>query len=225
VRPAQLWNFAAASRVFLERPSVSSFIEPKITPLTKTEFHRAVASRGSSIVCIALGRIDAVVDILWSQLFRTQRALVHLLENSDFEVIRSSSWTDEKSLSILLFEMASVQLPLSKRHRGPPVSRLAESSAFVSKHFREKDTVSGPWIEDDRWFVEKKRAIESAHALLTSILRSGGSNVGVAPLLVQVFKKKAEILEGNEVGPLLSRNQEFAKFMRVFVAGRPTWLA
>ena len=224
VRSSQLWNFVAASRSFLERPSASFFVEPTIKPVTKAEFRRVRASRGSAIVCVAMGKIDAVVDIVWSQLFRTQRALVHLLENNDFEIIRSSSWTDERTLSIILFELPSTQLPTSKKHRGPPVSRLPESSSFLSKHFKERGTVSGPWIEDGRWVVQKTRAVVSAEALLKSTLRSGGAKVGVAPLIARAFERKARVVEGNELVSLLSKNLELARFMRSFLAGRPAWL-
>jgi tRNA nucleotidyltransferase (CCA-adding enzyme) len=224
VRTAQLWNFTAASRSFLDKSSASFFTERKIRPITKMEFRRAIARRGSSILCIKMNRIDAVVDIVWSQLFRTQRALVNLLENNDFEVIRSSAWTDESSLSVLLFELASRELSSSKRHRGPPVSRLLESSSFLSKHLSDRNTVSGPWIEDDRWYVEKKRTVVSAHALLAPVLGSGGSNVGIAPLVIRTARKSAKILEEDKIEALLSVNREFARFLRVFLAGRPVWL-
>jgi len=225
VRSTQLWTFVAASRMFLNKPSTTFFAEREIKPLTNLEFHRLIKSRGSSMICIAMGNIDAVVDVVWSQLFRTQRALAHLLENNDFEIIRSSSWTDEMKLSVLLFELELSQLSNSKKHRGPPVYRTTESSSFLSKHLEEKDTVSGPWIEDGRWFVQKRRTVASAQTLLTSTLRTGGANVGVASLMIPAFKKKARVLEGNDIGRLLSTNHEFAKFMRVFLAGRPAWLA
>jgi tRNA nucleotidyltransferase (CCA-adding enzyme) len=224
VRSSQLWNFTAASRRFLEKPTPSFFTEPRTEPLTKLEFHRTLTNRGSQILCVTMGRINAVVDILWSQLFRTERALTHLLENNDFEIVKSSAWTDERSLSVLVFELASAQLPLSRKHRGPPVSKFAESSSFLSKHFGKADTVSGPWIEGDRWFVQKKRRFVFARAILTSILRGGGRNVGVAPLMVQAFKRNARVLEGDEIGSLLLANHDFARFMRGFLAGRPAWL-
>jgi tRNA nucleotidyltransferase (CCA-adding enzyme) len=224
VRSSQLWNFAAASRAFLEKPSASIFTEPKPKPITKSEFRTLISNRGSSILCIAIGRIDAVVDIVWSQLFRTQRALAHLLENNDFEVIRSSAWTDEKLLSVILFELASSELPASKRHRGPPVSRAPESTSFISKHMKAKDTVAGPWIADDRWYVQKSRGVRSAQALLKSAVRSGGAEIGVAALVGRSFKKKTRVLEDSDVGFLISSNLEFAKFMRVFLTGRPSWL-
>jgi len=89
---------------------------------------------------------------------------------------------------------------------------------------KAKDTVAGPWIEDDRWFVQKNRGIVSAEVLLKSVVRSGGAKVGVAPLIVKPFKKKARILQGNELVPFFSGNLEFARFMRTFLAGRPAWL-
>jgi len=224
VRSAQLWNFAAASRGFLQKPTASFFTEREIKPLRKSEFHSLVGNRGSDVLCVTMGKIDAVVDIVWSQLYRTERALTHLLENNDFEILKSSAWTDERTLSALAFELASAQLPWSRKHRGPPVSKLAESSSFLSKHFRKEDTVSGPWIEGDRWFVQKKRHVVSARAILTSIVRRGGRNVGVAPLMVQAFKRNARVLEGDEIESLLSANHDFARFMRSFLAGRPAWL-
>ena len=225
VRSTQLWTFVAAARTFIDKPSTAFFTEREIKPLTTLQFSKLVETRGSTMICIAMGKIDAVVDVVWSQLFKTQRALAHLIENNDFEIIRSASWTDERKLSILLFELELSKLSNSKRRKGPPVYRTAESSSFLSKHLRKRNTVSGPWIDDGRWYVQKRRTAPSAQTLLTSTLRSGGANLGVASLMVPAFKRKARVLEGNEIGRLLSTNHEFAKFMKTFLAGRPAWLA
>jgi len=223
VRRAQLWNFVAGSRRFTDKPSASFFFEPKIRPLTKTEFRRQMKSRGSDFICIAMRRIDAVVDILWSQLYRTQRALVNLMESNDFEVIKSAAWSDERALNVIMFELESSSIPRARKHYGPPISRLSESSSFLSKHVGNTTTIAGPWIEDDWWTVLKRRPFKSARALVASTLRSGGTNVGVAQLMVQSFKKDAEVYEGLELGNLVSVNRDFAKFMRSYLAGRPAW--
>ncbi len=225
VRAEQLWNFVAASRHFLRHPSTSFFTESKVKPLTGAEYRGLLRVRGSAVICLVLGRIDAVVDILWSQLYRTQRALTHLLERNDFNVIRSTAWTDEQATSVLIFELESEELPYSRRQRGPPATRVAESSAFLSKHLNKKSTVSGPWVEGERWFVERKRPILSARRLLTSALKNGGSDVGVASLLSQSFERKVRILQNDQVALLISANEEFARFMRRYLSGRPTWLA
>lgn len=225
VRQEQLWNFVAASRHFTINPSRLFFFEPKIKPLAANGYRRNVRARGSTILCIATGRINAVVDILWSQLYRTQRALSNLLKNNDFNVIKSSAWSDEKSLNVILFELERGQLPLSKRHNGPPVYRLRESSSFLSKHMHNADTLSGPWIEAGRWVVQKRRTTVSARSLLKSALRSGGGNIGVARLLARSMKSSLRILEGEQISVLIASNVEFAKMMRIYLSGRPTWLA
>lgn len=225
VRPTQLWNFVSAARRFLEKPSPSFFTEKAIKPLTQRGFQKTIRNRGSTILCIVTGRVDAVVDILWSQLYRTQRALANFLVSNDFELVRSAAWSDEKSMSVLLFELESGKLPNSKRHRGPPVSKQQESLSFLSKHLGQDRTMSGPWIEGDRWLVQRARMSVSAQDLLRSILKTGGGNVGVAPLLVKAFRKDAKLIEGNEVGRLVRSNGEFGKFMRTYLVGRPTWLA
>jgi len=224
VRGEQLWNFVAASRALLARPSTSLFEEPKITPLSAKAYRRLVKARGSVLLCVVLGKIDAVVDILWSQLYRTERALVNVLENNDFSVLRSAAWSDEKSLNVILLELEQDELPPSKRHFGPPVSRSAESASFLAKHVANQSTVSGPWIGGGRWMLEKKREVVSARNLLKSILHSGGREIGVASLPAACFKRRVSILRNEAIAELISRNRQFAKYMRNFLSGRPAWL-
>ena len=224
VRREQLWNFVAASRFIIAQPSTSLFEEQKVEPLTDADYRRLVEARGSTILAVVTGRIEAVVDILWSQMYRTERAVVTLLANNNFSVIRSASWSDEKSLNVILIELEQDELPVSKKHLGPPVSRSTESASFLNKHVKSKETISGPWLEGERWVVEKKREHPSARELLRTALRSGGSDIGVASELARHFKRRVIILRNESVGRLLARNQEFAKAMTIFLSGRPAWL-
>jgi len=224
VRAGQLWNFVAASRSLLEKPRTHMFFEPKTKPLSKAEYHNQIKSRGSTLLCIWIGHIDAVVDILWSQLYRTQRALTNHLENNDFAMIKSAAWSDEKDLNVLLFELESSMLPASKRHEGPPVVRKAESASFIGKH-NKKSAVSGPWIEGERWVVQRRRAATQAEHLFALVLRDGGSKVGVAPLITRAFRSGARILRDEQLAALISRNKAFAGYMRTYLSGRPQWLA
>jgi tRNA nucleotidyltransferase (CCA-adding enzyme) len=225
VRASQLWNLVAASRVFSSKPSAAFFFEPKIRSMAAFEFRRHLRIRKSDILCIRMDRINAVVDILWSQLYRTQRALVGLLESNDFVVTKSASWSDEKAFNALVFELESSTIPAIRKHYGPPISKRPESSSFLSKHRENAGTVSGPSIENDRWVVIKRRPFTSAKTLLRSIFRSGGAGVGVAPLLIREFKQRAKVYEGSEVAELVSTNSDFGKFMRTFLDGRPAWFA
>jgi tRNA nucleotidyltransferase (CCA-adding enzyme) len=224
VRQEQLWNFVAASRALTAQPSTSLFQEPKVRPLMAKDYRRFVKTRGSTLLCVVVGRIDAVVDILWSQMYRTERALVNILGNNDFIVIRSVAWSDEDSLNVILLELEKDELSASKRHFGPPVSRPTESASFLAKHLSNTSTVAGPWIKDERWTVERKREEVSAHHLLKSVLRSGGREIGVASLPARCFRRRVLILRNEAIGRLVSENREFSKTMRTFLSGRPPWL-
>lgn len=225
VSSKQLWNFVAASRQFLENPTQKFFTEPKIKPLTPREYRTLLKSRNSSIIYLKIDTADAVVDVLWSQLYKTERALTKLLQANDFQVIRSGSWTNERSLSLILFELESESLPRTKRHSGPPVAKKNESNRFINKHKRATSTAAGPWIEDQKWIVQNKRQNTSAIQLLRSNLKTGGRHVGVASLLANSLKKRLQIFEGNQIEPLIKTNTEFAKYMHVYLAGRPIWNA
>ena len=224
VRKEQLWNFAAASKQLVAEPSISFFEEPRIKPLTAAEYRRLIMERGSAILAVVVGRMDVVVDILWSQLYRTERALVNLLESNDFSVLRSAAWSDEDHLNVILLELEQASLAGSRRRVGPPVSRLAESTSFLNKHLARKDTLSGPWIEDDRWVALKRRNHTSSLTLLRHALKSGGRNVGVASEPARLFHKKVEILSGISIATLIKGNPKFAAALRAFLSGRPAWL-
>jgi tRNA nucleotidyltransferase (CCA-adding enzyme) len=192
--------------------------------MTASAYRRLLKGRGTTILAIVMGRMDVVVDILWSQLYRTERALANLLERNGFFLIRSASWSDERSLSVILLELAEGRLPSSRRHVGPPVARVAESASFLAKHLGRDGTISGPWIEADRWVVQKTRDFTSAVELLKAALRSGGRTVGVASEPARTFQKRVEILSGTSIERLIGGNPEFAKTMNVFLLGRPAWL-
>ena len=224
VREQQLWNFVAASRHLLKKPSYALFNERKIQPITLREFQQALKNRPSTLLCLVTSRIDAVVDILWSQLYRTERALVTLLRNNDFNVLRSLAWSDGKTVNVILFDLELADLSLARKHVGPPVSKVRESDSFLAKHIKSNRTVSGPWIEGERWTVERRRGVVSAIDLLASSLKSGGRQIGIASLLSESFRKRALILTNESVGQLLRKNEEFACVMRTYLKGSPVWL-
>ena len=224
VRQEQLWTFVAASRHLIAKPSTRFFGEPKTRPITAAAFRRLIGKRGPTIHAVLLGRMNVVVDVLWSQLYKTERALVNLLEANDFHVIRSASWSNEESLSVVLLEVQQSDLSESKKHTGPPIERIAESVSFVNKHAKSKSTIAGPWIDGNRWVVERKRDFTSATHLLRTSLRSGGRNVGVPSEPARCFQKRVEVLSGQSIAQLIARNPEFSKAMKVFLSGRPPWL-
>lgn len=224
VSERKFWEFVSASRLFLKNPSLKFFYPPAEGPLGEGEAEEKVKASGSSFLFLVFGEVQAVVDVLWGQLYRTENALKNLLRGWGFEVVRSASWSNEKNLNVILFELERETIQTPKRHMGPPVEKARESENFLKKHLGAEDTVAGPWVEDGRWVVEKKRRWSSAKELLSSALRDGGRSVGVAGKIAEKLRGGFRLLSWREAVGLYRAEEGFAKFFSKFLAGRPVWL-
>jgi len=182
-------------------------------------------SRGTDLIFVKTGVIKAVPDVLWGQLFKSQRALINLIEQFDFEVLRSEVWSDEKNVNILLFELNSRFLPSIKRHVGPPIEKISNCERFLEKHLNSENTLSGPKIEGDRLVVYRRRRYTDVVSLLREKLRDGGRSLGVASLVSQAFINSLAILVNEEIKELYSTNRGFASFLTEYLRGRPRWLS
>jgi tRNA nucleotidyltransferase (CCA-adding enzyme) len=220
----RLWEFVAAARAFCNKPSRNFFTARKVAPLSIARFRQEMQRRGWNLLAMELGPVDAVVDVLWSQLYRTERALRNLLRQEGFNVTRSASWSNEKDLNVILFELESLILPPMRKHLGPQVVRSQASQLFLHKHLSEGRSLSGPWVDDDRWAVGQLRENTDAIQLLRSRIRDGGRHVGVASKIAPVLKRRHRILAGSALTDFYRRNQDAAEFITRFLKGRPTWL-
>lgn len=224
VRVDRLCEFILASRLFLKRPDIR-FFYPETTKAYKVdELLRAINSRGSALVFIKTRAIKAVPDILWGQLYRSQRAIKNLIEQFDFEVIRSDVWSDEKSTVIFVFEVHSRFLPALERHVGPPIEKVDDCERFLSKHLVSEQVLSGPRIEGDRLIVERRRRYTDVVSLLRDKLKDGGRNLGVASLVSKALADSLEILVNEEIMGFYSSNGDFAIFLTNYLRGKPSWL-
>jgi tRNA nucleotidyltransferase (CCA-adding enzyme) len=224
VRRQRLYTFIAATRAFVKRPSEKFFNPTPTRPLTASKMSLELKRRGAKIVFVTFGRVDAVPDILWGQLYKSQRSLRKLVELSDFAVLRELPWSDEKGLNMFVFELEDCCVGPDRLHLGPPLDKERECERFVEKYAGKADTVSGPYVEDDRWVVLVRRKFTDACVLLREKLRGGGRSAGVAEQISQVLKKGFKVLVNEEVVSIYERNKEFALFLTEFLSGKPKWL-
>ena len=224
VQLQKLYTLVAAARAFLKKPAARFFYPPKINALPAEALADKLENRGASLIFLTLTDTEAVPDVLWGQLYRTQRALRKLCELNDFKVLRDAVWSNEKTLSVFVFELEQRVLPGVKKHLGPPLKREKECENFLSKYDGNGSVVSGPYIEDGRWIVELQRRFTDVVELLREKLEDGGRSIGVAELMSQGFRKKLEVLVDSEVQEVYKGNREFAEFLTGFLSGKPFWL-
>ncbi len=215
-----LWRFVALARAFLEEPSADFFF-PKEVVLGPSELRAELERRGSCLVILAFGGIDAVVDVVWSQLRKSEAVLRRALEGEGFKVYRASAWTDERSMSAIAFELEAGELPPLELRIGPPVLRRADSERFLRKHRGAKDTVGEPWVRGDRWAVEKLRRFRRAGDALEGFLEGGGEALGIPKMVAEAIRRGHAVLINDQVSSLLEDNQKLSKFLAEFLGGWP----
>lgn len=224
VRRQPLSEFVAASRAFLRRPSLEFFYPSTTKAFTLEELQRALRNRGSGLVLVKAGRVEAVPDILWGQLYKSQRALRTLITRHEFKVVRDAVWSSEDDVNIFLLELEHTSLPPLRKHLGPPVERKDECERFLHKHVDSERILSGPFIEKGRWSVEVRRKFVDVGELLSAMLKDGGRGIGIAERVSQAVSEHAEILVNEEILPTYSHTEGFAEFLTEYIRGKPKWL-
>lgn len=225
VRKERLDELVVASRAFLTNPRLEFFYPQETVAYEAEKLVHAITTRGSTLVFVKFGRVRTVSDILWGQLYKSQRSLRKMLQQHGFNIIRDSVWSDEEDLNTFIFEVEQRFLPLVKRHLGPPIEKREECEKFLRKHVGATSTISGPRIEGGRWVVETKRRHTNIVNLFAEKLGDGGRRVGVADLVSQAVANTLNILVNEEITKLYSSNSRFAKFLTEYLEGKPRWLS
>ena len=224
VKPDKVYTLVGAARAFLKTPSTEFFFRPRVKAFSRRELQRNLKNRGSDCLFLTFHSVKAVPDVVWGQLYKTQRALRKMFELNDFNVLRDAVWSDEENLCAFVFELEQHMLSGVKKHVGPPLEREKECENFLSKYAENGCVVSGPYVEDGRWLVEVQRKHTDAVLLLREKLKEGGRNAGVANLVSQALKDGFNVMVNGEVSEGYSGNREFARFLTEFLRGKPFWL-
>jgi tRNA nucleotidyltransferase (CCA-adding enzyme) len=132
-------------------------------------------------------------------------------------------WSDETQSSAIFVELNSLTLPEVQLRKGPPVSKMDDSQGFLDRHLDARDTVRGPWIETDRWLVDKKRRILTVERLLMEAIKDQRLGLTVPDQLNTSFRRNAKVLENRKILALLGR-EGFDQALSEFLAAKPAWL-
>jgi tRNA nucleotidyltransferase (CCA-adding enzyme) len=224
VQQHKLHMFIAAARAYLKNPRVDFFYPPKTKALSAEMLRRKMENHGSVFLFTILSHIEVVADVLWGQLYKTERALRKQVELGNFKVLRAAVWSDEKTMDVFVLELEQRTLSSVKKRVGPPLEREKECEDFLSKYTNNHGVVSGPFIKDGRWVVELEREQTDITEFLFEKLKNGGKDSGVAELVSKAFREKLEILVNAEAIDVYQSNKEFLEFLTEFLSGKPFWV-
>lgn len=223
VRPDKLWTFVAASRQFLQRPGTDYFFPRKFTGKTRNQFSKRIINNPREIVAVTFKHPVLVPDVLWGQLMKLQRSLVEMLNREDFEIYRSKIWSDKNTQSAILLEADRTILPDVKLQGGPPVAKKEDSLSFLQRHLFSADTTHGPWIEGDRWIVEKRRRASTIPATVKDSLQEASYGFTLPQQIGLQFSQTVKVLQGPNILPLLGK-KSFDEVLWNFLEAKPSWL-
>jgi tRNA nucleotidyltransferase (CCA-adding enzyme) len=223
VREDKLWGFVAASRELQNNPGTWYFFPLKPMPRTKAQFAKLLGHQNRDIVAVSFEHSRMVPDVLWGQLLKMERALTELMIRQDFHPMRSTVWSDEGRSSAILVELDTSTLLGVQLRQGPPISKMDDSQGFLDRHLNAKDTVRGPWIEDGRWVVDKKRRILTIKQLVTMALKDRKLGLALPEQLNSSFRQNVKILENRQIVRLL-RREGFDQALSEFLVAKPAWL-
>jgi tRNA nucleotidyltransferase (CCA-adding enzyme) len=162
---ARLQHHARALR---DEPTVDRFRPRDLDPLSADAVREHVSRRGTTPVALDFAPPDVVDDQLWPQLRRSLDGVVDELDRRGFDVLRAAAFaTDDRDRAALFAELEVPARPTVTRHDGPPVHVDAHATGFYETYAADEDAY-GPFVDDDRYVVERDREFTTAVALLES---------------------------------------------------------
>jgi len=206
-------TFIAAARHFLRRPGINFFYPPK-QAVDIDALRAALSGRGIVAVKTVIPPISE--DVLWGQLKRVARALAEGLERHGFRVYGTTAWASAGE-AILLLELEEPVLSELVKHYGPPVYS-GHDMAFLNKYMRG-GSVSGPFIENDRWVVIKRRKVRDVRTAVLSLVQGHGMGGQVA----EAMRTRCEIFVGDEVVGA-SSDKSYLEYLADWVRRIPPWM-
>ncbi|WP_136716579.1 CCA tRNA nucleotidyltransferase [Halorientalis salina] len=166
--PANVARLQHYARDLLADPREDLFEPDDPDPLSPDGVRTALQDRGTTPVAIRFETPDIVEDQLWPQLEKSLDGVTGELDRRGFDVFRAEAFADIESAdeAVLFAELAVTERPRVERHEGPPVHVRDHATGFFEKY---ADTEAyGPFVDGDRYVVERERAFTTAREFLES---------------------------------------------------------
>ena len=153
------------ARDVLDEPRVEAWFPTDREPLDAAAVEAHLQARTTTPVALVFEAPDLVDDELYPQLRKSLEGLGDALDRRGFEAIRRAAFADGRA--VLLFELEVAERPAVERHAGPPVHVREHADRFLER-YADDDSVYGPFIDGDRYVVERERGHPTAEAFLAS---------------------------------------------------------
>ncbi|SEH37445.1 tRNA adenylyltransferase [Halopenitus malekzadehii] len=207
------------ARAFLADPTETPFSPPDREPLSADAVREHIDRRETTPIAIVFEPPMLVDDQLWPQLRKSRDGIVRALEERQFQVLRSRTMVNDDTAdhvrAVVLVEPLHDSLPAVATHRGPPVAVREHAEGFYDAYAEDGDPYTyGPFLDGDRYVVERERTVTSAARFLAE---GDLSDVGLGAQLTEAIAGR-EVLVGTDVASLADG---FGTQLRSYFEPRP----
>ncbi len=192
---ARLQHYA---RELLADPRAELFERVAREPFTAADVREAIAARKTTPVALTFDTPDIVDDQLWPQLEKSRAGIADECDRRGFDVFRSDVFATEET-AVCFFELAVAERPRVERHEGPPVHVREHASGFYQQ-YADGDEY-GPFLDGDRYVVERERTFITAADLLDS---DALFEMALGAHVESALETGYEVLVGEEISSLAS---------------------
>ena len=219
LREDKYQEFVLAAKAFTANPSERFFVFDE-TPIDMTTLVDQTEKRNLVFVVVEEGKAE-VPDVLWGMLWKSSHAIQRQLTEKGFNVTGSTAWSNDETRHILTYEVEDVLLPEVYKHYGPEDYLTINVEQFKAAYVERDNLVSGPTLEDGRWYVMLRRKMRGLKEITSKLLEDGGRRIGVSQKLAIRVLQHHRVLTRAEIEPYLMDG--FERHLSGFLRGRPYW--
>ncbi|WP_336360818.1 CCA tRNA nucleotidyltransferase [Haladaptatus sp. ZSTT2] len=212
VSPDNVARLQHYARAFLADPSEALFVATAPDPFTEDQVRTAIEHRETVPVAVRFETPDIVEDQLYPQLRKSVDGMASELNRRGFDVLRSATFAADTA--VLFVELEVATRPAVERHEGPPVHVKAHAAGFFEK-YADDPAVFGPFVDGDRYVVERDREFTTAKAFLES---DALFDVALGASVQRHIEQEYDVLVGDEVATLAA---EFGEVLARYFSPRP----
>jgi len=229
-----LARFQHFARDLLADPREELFVQTEPDPVDATTVRDRFAARGTTPVALRFTVPSVVDDQLWPQLRRSVSGVGGELDRRGFDVLRATAVADpheptagadpvegdtpgpDDRTVALLFELAVAARPTVERHEGPPVEVPEHAQSFYET-YADSDA-AGPFLDGDRYVVERPREFTAATGFLDS---DALLDVALGSDIRRALTAGYDLLVGDETATLADRfGRQLARYLDPTVRGQ-----
>jgi len=175
----KLGTFIVKSRELLKNPTKENYN-------SKTKIDMKKLKQKNLILVQLPYPEETVPEIGWSQLRRLENKINKKLNQQEFEVYRSTHWTDENTKAQILLELRNTELPEHEKHMGPPFYKKEHSEKFIQEN-------QDIYIQGKRLHASRERKNTTAKEAIKTYLKTGKEQE--IPSRYREPVKKAKIIQ------------------------------